>query len=547
MSAGGAGTIAPPGTGAGPGQGAAARPQAGGPAGQAVPQFSKRKLAAFIFMVFGMFMAILDIQIVSASLSEIQAGLSASSDEVTWVQTSYLIAEVIMIPLSGFLSRVFSTRLLFTVSAAGFTLMSFFCAHAGSISEMIFWRALQGFIGGGMIPTVFAAAFTIFPPRLQPVISPIIGLVATLAPTIGPTVGGYLTDIFSWHWLFLVNIIPGIVVSTASWLLIDFDEPDYSLLKRFDWTGLIAMAAFLGAMEYALEEGPSKDWLENSGVFLAIIVSVVGGVVFFWRAFTAAQPIVDLSAFTNRNFWTGSLFSFVMGVGLYGLTYVYPVYLASVRGYSSLQIGQTMFVTGVCMFICAPISGRLMTKMDPRLMIACGFVGFAIGTWQASMITQDWDFWELLVPQMFRGFSLMLCMVPINNLALGTMPPQKIKNASGLFNLTRNLGGAFGLALINTILDKREDLHIERLHEAVSWGRSAADETLTTMTAAFSQLGSDAQLVALKQMTRMAHRQAEILALSDVFMTLTVLFLSLVGLAIFMRKPAARGGGGGGH
>jgi DHA2 family multidrug resistance protein len=164
----------------------------------------------------------------------------------------------------------------------------------------------------------------------------------------------------------------------------------------------------------------------------------------------------------------------------------------------------------------------------------------------ASQITQDWDFWELLVPQMFRGFSLMLCMVPINNLALGTMPPQKIKNASGLFNLTRNLGGAFGLALINTILDKREDLHIERLHDSVAWGRTVADETMAKMTAAFSSLGSDAQLAAVKQMTRMAHRQAEILALSDVFMTLTVLFLALVGLTIFMRKPAARGGGGGG-
>lgn len=536
-------------TGANPSSAPASKPATGGPGAPAAVAFSTRKLIAFIFMVFGMFMAILDIQIVSASLSEIQAGLSASSDEVTWVQTSYLIAEVIMIPLSGFLSRVFSTRLLFTLSAAGFTLMSFACAHASSINEMIFWRALQGFIGGGMIPTVFAAAFTIFPPRLQPVVAPIIGLVATLAPTVGPTIGGYLTDLFSWHWLFLVNIIPGIIVSTASWFLIDFDKPDYTLLKRFDYVGLIGMAVFLGALEYALEEGPSKDWLESEPVTLALIMSAVGAIVFFWRAFTAQQPIVDLSCFTNRNFWTGCLLSFVMGVGLYGLTYIYPVYLASVRGYSSLQIGETMFVTGVCMFVCAPISGKLMTKVDPRLMIAVGFTGFAIGTYQASMITQDWDFWELLVPQMFRGFSLMLCMVPINNLALGTMPPQKIKNASGVYNLTRNAGGAFGLALINTVLDKRADMHIERLHDSVAWGRTVADETLAQMTAAFSSLGSDAQSAAIKQMTRMAHRQAEVMALSDVFLVLTALFLSLVGLTLVMNKPAPRpsGGGGGGH
>jgi MFS transporter, DHA2 family, multidrug resistance protein len=506
-----------------------------------------RKLFAFIFMVFGMFMAILDIQIVSASLSEIQAGLSASSDEVTWVQTAYLVAEVIMIPLSGFLSRAFSTRYVFVASAAGFTLMSFFCASASSINEMIFWRALQGFIGGGMIPTVFASAYTIFPRSKQPIVAPIIGLVATLAPTIGPTVGGYLTDAFSWHWLFLVNIIPGIIVSTASWFLIDFDEPDLSLLKRFDWAGLAGMAIFLGALEYALEEGPSKDWFESTPVTLAILASLAGAILFFWRAFRAYQPIVDLTAFTDRNFWTGCLFSFVMGIGLYGLTYIYPVYLATVRGYSSLMIGQTMFVTGVCMFIMAPISGRLMGKVDPRLMIAVGFAGFALGTFQASYITQDWDFGELLVPQILRGFSLMLCMVPINNLALGTMSPQKIKNASGLFNLTRNLGGAVGLALINTLLDKRMDLHIARLHEAVSWGRTTADETMAQLTAAFASRGSDAALAATKQIMLMARRQAEVMALGDVFLALTVIFLALVALAPVMRRPQMQGGGGGGH
>ena len=516
-------------------------------AAPAAEAFDKRRLFAFIFMVFGMFMAILDIQIVSASLSEIQAGLSASADEITWVQTSYLIAEVIMIPLSGFLSRAFSTRVVFVASAAGFTLMSFFCAGASSINEMIFWRACQGFIGGGMIPTVFASAFTIFPRSKQPIVAPIIGLVATLAPTIGPTVGGYLTDLFSWHWLFLVNIIPGIIVSTATWLLIDFDKPDYSLLKRFDWTGLGAMAVFLGALEYTLEEGPSKDWLQDSTIATTMALALVFGALFFWRALTAPQPIVDLSAFRDRNFWTGSLFSFVMGIGLYGLTYLYPVYLATSRGYSSLMIGKTMFVTGVVMFFTAPISGRLMGKVDPRAMIGVGFTLFAIGAWMAANLTSDWDFWELFWPQIFRGAGLMLCMVPINNLALGTMPPQKIKNASGLFNLTRNLGGAVGLALINTLLNKRMDLHLQRLHEAVSWGRTAADETLAGLAGALAARGSDATLAATRQLSLLVRRQAEIMSLSDVFYALAILFVALVALTPMMRRPQMAGGGGGGH
>jgi len=516
-------------------------------AAAAEPHFELRRLFAFVFMVFGMFMAILDIQIVSASLQQIQAGLSASADEVTWVQTAYLIAEVIMIPLSGYLSRAFSTRTVFVVSAAGFTLMSYMCSRATTIDEMILWRAAQGFIGGGMIPTVFATAYTIFPRSKLPIVAPVIGLVATLAPTIGPTAGGLLTDNFSWHWLFLVNIIPGIVVTAAAWLLIDFDRPNLKLLDHFDWIGLAAMAAFLGALEYILEEGPSKDWFESDPITYATIVSVVGAIAFFWRVTSAENPIVDLTAFRDRNFWAGCSLSFILGIGLYGLTYIYPVYLAVVRGYSPLQIGNTMFVTGVCQFVTAPVVGRLMTKVDPRWMIAVGFLGFGAGTWIASDITADWDFWELFVPQVLRGVSLMLCMVPINNLSLGTMSPDKIKNASGLFNLTRNLGGAFGLALINTLLDNRMDLHLARLRESVVWGRTVADETLAGLTQALAARGSDAALAATKVLAMKVRQQAEVLALGDVFLALTVIYIGFAVLPRVMRRPSYLGGPPGGE
>ena len=506
----------------------------------------RRRMVAFVCMVFGMFMAILDIQIVSASLAEIQAGLSASSDEISWVQTSYLIAEVIMIPLSGMLSRVFSTRWMFTISAAGFTLMSLMCAQASSINEMILWRALQGFIGGGMIPTVFASAFTIFPPSKRSIVSPMIGLVATLAPTIGPTVGGYLTDLFSWHWLFLVNIVPGIAVTISTWMLVDFDEPNLSLLPDFDWWGLGFMAAFLGCLEYVLEEGPNHDWFDEEAVAVCAVVGAVGAVGFFWRVFTARQPIVDLRAFADRNFATGCLFSFVMGIGLYGLTYLYPVFLGRVRGYSALQIGETMFVTGICMFVMAPVAGKMMQRVDPRWMMAAGFVGFGIGTWWASWITRDWDFQELLAPQIFRGVSLMICMVAINNVALGTLPPARIKNASGLYNLTRNLGGAVGLALINSLLNSRWDLHMARLHEAVTWSRGVAVDRLDQMTARFQGSG-DASAMALKQLTNLARQQALVMSFGDVFWILTFLFVGLSLGTPFVRKPQAAPGGGGGH
>ncbi len=521
-----------------------ASPAGAPPASDAIPA---RRIFAFLAMVFGMFMAILDIQIVSASLAEIQAGLSASADEIAWVQTAYLIAEVIMIPLSGYLSRALSTRVFFSIAAAGFTVASVLCAMSSSISEMILWRAVQGFIGGGMIPGVFAAAFTIFPASKRPIVSPLIGLIATLAPTIGPTIGGYLSHAFSWHWLFLINVVPGIGVSIAAWTLIDFDKPDHSLLKRFDWLGLAGMAAFLGSLEYVLEEGTRLDWFQSHEIVFFTGLMLVGCVLFFWRALTRDDPLVDLYAFRNRNFAFGSLFSFTMGIGLYGLTYLYPVYLGRIRGYDALMIGETMFVTGLAMFLTAPIAGRLSQKLDPRIMMMVGFGGFALGTYLASFVTADWDFNELLIPQILRGCSLMLCMVPINNLALGTLPPQQLKNASGLYNLTRNLGGAVGLALINTFLNSRTDLHIARLHEAVAAGRQVAEENLAMLTQRFAEYGDAAQSMALALMNQRAHKQALVMAFGDIFLALTFVFAALVALALFMRKPGQAAPAGAGH
>jgi DHA2 family multidrug resistance protein len=506
-----------------------------------------RRLITFLCMVFGMFMAILDIQIVSASLTEIQAGLAASSNEISWVQTAYLIAEVVMIPLSGFLSRALGTRYLFAVSAAGFTAASLMCGLSSSINEMIFWRAVQGFIGGGMIPTVFATAFTIFPRSKLGIISPMIGLVATLAPTIGPTVGGYLTDALSWHWLFFINIVPGIGVAIAAYVMIDFDQPNFKLFENFDWVGLLAMAGFLGALEYVLEEGPRNDWFSDDSILLFAWVSGLSALLFFYRAFTAKQPIVDLSAFSDRNFALGSLFSFVLGIGLYGLTLLYPLYLGQIRGYDALMIGETMFVSGLAMFMTAPFAGRLMGKLDPRAMLMIGFTFFAVGTWWMTSLTRDWDFWELLWPQIFRGVGLMLAMVPINNVALGTLAPERVKNASGLYNLMRNLGGAVGLAGIYTLLNDRTDLHIARLHETFTFARPSALEALNNMVARFGSYGADAQAMALKQMTQVVHRQASVMAFADVFLGLTALFVALALLSVLVKKPVAAGGAGGGH
>src|SRR3954467_12918327 len=499
-------------------------------------RIAPRRLFAFLIMVFGMFMSILDIQIVSASLSDIQAGLSASSSEVSWVQTAYLIAEVIAIPLSGFLSRALGTRLLFAISASGFTFASLMCGFTSSIEQMILWRALQGFLGAGMIPTVFASAYTVFPRTKFHIVGPIIGLVATLAPTIGPTVGGYITDWMSWHWLFFINIVPGIGITIGVLALVDFDEPDLALLNRFDWWGLITMASCLGTLEYVLEEGPQYEWLQDTSVATCAAVSAVSAAAFFFRVLTAQEPIVDIRTFGNRNFAVGCLISFCLGVGLYGLTYIYPRYLAEVRGYSALQIGETMFVSGITMFLTAPVVGRLMQKFDMRLIIATGIVIFALGSYQMTFITRDYDFYELLVPQILRGIGMMLAMVPANNIALGMLPPDRVKNASGLFNLTRNLGGALGLAVINQVLNERTDLHITRLQERVTWGNATATETLNMLTQRLQGMG-DASLMAMKQLSQIVHLQAVVMGYGDAFVMLTVFYFGLSLMVLLLKKP----------
>ena len=512
------------------------------------PVVTPKLIGAFVALSVGMFMAILDIQIVASSLAEIQAGLSASSSEIAWVQTAYLIAEIVMIPLTGYLSRALSTRYLFAIAAGGFTIMSILCATATSIGQMMVWRAAQGFIGGAMIPIVFSAAFTVFPKKQQAIVASIVGLIATLAPTIGPTIGGVLTNAFSWHWLFLINVAPGVVVTIAVLALVDFDKPDFGLLRRLDWPGLITLAIFLGTLEYVLEEGAGNDWFQDRTILLAAIVSAVSGVGFFARALTAAEPIVDIKAFADRNFATGSLFSFALGVGLYGLVFLYPVFLARVRGYDSLEIGTTMFVTGIFMMLTAPIAGTLAQRVDPRWMLAFGLGLFAVSCLELVPITKDWAFGELFLPQAVRGVALMTSMLPVSMLALGTLPPDRVKNASGLFNLMRNLGGAVGLAGITTLLNERDDLHLARLREAVTWSRPAATEQLNNLTQGFSATpGLDASRAALKTLSNIVQQQALVMAFSDVFLLLAAIFLLVVMLIPLARRPQQATAAGGGH
>ncbi len=508
------------------------------------PRPERRHLVGFFIMVVGMFMAILDIQIVASSLSEIQAGLGAAPDEIGWVQSSYLIAEVIIIPLSGWLSQVISTRWLFVISCAGFTLSSLACAFSWSIESMIAFRVAQGFLGGAMIPTVFATSYFVLG-RNNPRASILMGLIATMGPTLGPTLGGWITSALSWHWLFLLNIAPGLLVTIGTASLMDIDRPNLKLLRGFDLQGITAVALFLGSMQYVLEEGAKNDWFQSDEIITFTALATAGAVWFFWRAFTFERPVIDLRVFANRNFAIGCTIAFAIGFGMYGSVYILPLFLGRVSGYDSFHIGTVLAVTGACQFLATPISGLMARKLDPRIVLGIGLFAFSLGVYLNSFLTSESDFADFVLPQAVRGFGIMLCMIPANMLSLGALDPHEVKNGSGLYNLMRNTGGAFGLAIINTLLTHRLDHHVERLAESVNPARLVATGRLEQMSSYFSTLAGgtvDGDKAALAMVRQMVTREAYVLAFTDVLLIMSVVFFSILVLVPLMRKLTAGAG-----
>ncbi|MET0947421.1 MAG: DHA2 family efflux MFS transporter permease subunit [Pseudomonas sp.] len=504
-----------------------------------------QKVFAFATMCVGMFIALLDIQIVSASLRDIGGGLSAGADETAWVQTSYLIAEIVVIPLSGWLSRVMSTRWLFCASAVGFTLASLLCGLAWNIQSMIAFRALQGFLGGSMIPLVFTSAFMFFTGKQKVIAASTIGAIASLAPTLGPVIGGWITDVSSWHWLFYINLLPGIFVAVAVPMLVRIDKPDLSLLKGADYASMLFMAVFLGCLEYTLEEGPRWNWFSDSTIVATAWISAIAGLAFVSRTLMVANPIVDLRALKDRNFALGCFFSFVTGIGLFATIYLTPLFLGRVRGYSALDIGLAVFSTGVFQVLSIPLYAFLANRVDLRWILMAGLALFAVSMWDFSPITHDWGGKELMLPQALRGIAQQLAVPPAVTLTLGGLAMARLKQASGLFNLMRNLGGAIGIAACATILNDRTNLHFTRMAEHLNSSNEAMNQWLNQVSGnltSLGQSGNDGMTGALHQLWLLTLREAQTQTYADAFLAIMVCFIIATAMVPLMRKvvpPAA--------
>jgi DHA2 family multidrug resistance protein len=493
----------------------------------------------FIAMVVGQFMAILDIQIVASAIGSIQAGVSASRDEISWVQTAYLIAEVIGIPLSGFLGRALGTRLLFCISSLAFSIASLLCAFSWDITSLIFFRALQGFSGAAMIPTVMATLYLAFPQRLQAMTGAMMGMVVTLAPSLGPTIGGYVAETLGWRALFWINLVPGLLITGIIWnTMQSLDKPQFNLLKRIDVVGLIGLAMFLGAAEYTLEEGPANEWFASMEVTMWALVSLAGGMLFFWRVLTVETPIVDLKPFGTPTFAIGAGLGFVLGVGLFSSVFLTPLFLGSVRGFNALQIGHTMFVQGAVMFLAGPIVGRFgRTLQDPRYFGMLGFLLVAASCFLQAHLTHDAGFWELVWPQALRGVGLIMTFTSVMQPALQSLPPHLIHAGAGLFNTMRNLGGAYGIAGLATIQAHAYALHRQELYSAVDPSNPHVQSLLQGMQAHLAQTGaSDPERQALMYYAQILDREALVMTFNDQFLTLAVV-IGVSAFAMLLMKP----------
>jgi len=489
-------------------------------------------------MVLGQFMAVLDIQIVAASLSQIQAGIGATADEISWVQTSYLLAEVVIIPLTAYLSKMWSTRTVYVWACGAFIVTSILTGFSTNIEMMILTRTLQGLAAGAMIPAAFATAMTVFPQERRVTANVVFGLVVTLAPTVGPTLGGHLTDALSWRWLFFINAPIGLVVMFLVSRYADFDRGDPRFGKGVDWLGLVLMTVALLSMQYVLEEGASEGWFDDELILGLTLLAAVTGVSFILRQVSYHQPIVSLKPFQDRNFALGAVMNFVAGAGLFGGTFILPLFLGQVLRYNAAEVGTTMLVSGLVMFAMAPVAGRMVRALDARIPLVVGFGVTAYGIGLGSYVTADWGFWDFAVLQVFRGMGVMTAMIAASQLSVSTLPPSMMKDASGLVNLLRNVGGAVGMALLTTVLSHQTAVHLGDLSAAVTSASPAAQGMVEGLTGMMRERGmADPEGAANKALGMMLRREASVMGFADGFAFLALACAAAAALGV-LAKPA---------
>jgi DHA2 family multidrug resistance protein len=504
---------------------------------------------AVLAAMIGSFMAILNIQITNASLLNIEGGIGTGVDNGSWISTSYLIGEIVVIPLTDYLSRMFSFRLYMLASATAFALFSVACAFTHDLPSMIAMRGLQGFAGGVLIPMAFTLVLTKLPKPQQPVGLAIFALSVTFAPAIGPTIGGYLTENYGWQTIFFVNVAPTIVMVTALALTLEKKPMQFNLVKEGDWAGIVTMAIGLSALQTVLEEGNKDDWFASPFILRLAAVAVISLAAFIWIELTVEKPLIRLRLLKGRNFGVGTIAMTLLGFALFGSVYILPAYLGQAQGYNAEQIGKVMAWTGLPQLILIPLVPQLMKRFDTRYIAVLGLAIFAFSCFMNVDMSPDYAGDQLWIPNIVRAIGQAMVLTPLTSVTTGDIAPQDVAAASGISNMLRNLGGAIGTATLATIITKREQFHSNIIGQSVTLGREEVRTRIAQMTDYFMAHGmSDAaaaraqSIVALGKAVK---HQALVMAFSDTFAVLGVM-LALAAAAVMMTRKV-KGSGAGAH
>lgn len=502
-----------------------------------------RHWIALLGAMLGAFMAVLDIQITNASLSNILGTLGGTLEEGSWISTSYLVAEIVVIPVSGWMAQVFSTRRYILVNTAIFLLSSIACAWAWNLGSMIAFRAIQGLSGGVLIPIAFNLVLKLLPPSRRGAGFAVFGMTATFAPAIGPTIGGWLTENFGWPSIFYLNVIPGVLLMTAIALCLDREPMQLWRLRHGDWWGIATAAVGLGSLIIFLEEGNRHDWFNSrfivtTGAIAACSLAACIGIELRLR-----EPFIHLRLLARRNFALSAIISAAFGAGMYGATYLLPLFLAQIQGYNAQDIGRTIMWSGVPQLFMMPVAALLLRRFDARPLLTIGLILFAASAFMNALLTNLTAYEQLKAAQLVRALGMPLVIVPLTTLATTNIEPSLAGSASALFNMLRNLGGSIGLALLATQLNTREKFHSVRLGESVSIFHPSTVERLDRLTAALVASGRDAVTAAqgaLQGLALAIRREAYVMAYADCFAILGVILAVMVVLVWFCRP--ARGG-----
>jgi DHA2 family multidrug resistance protein len=525
------------------------------PQGRALPQqrsdqISFKDWVGVLSTLLGAFMAVLDIQITNASLNDITGALGATIDEGSWISTGYLVAEIVVIPLTGWLSQVFSVRRYLLVNATLFLLFSIACAFATNLPQMILFRAGQGFTGGVLIPMAFTVILTTLPPAKQPIGLAMFALTATFAPSIGPTIGGWLTDNYGWEYIFYLNVIPGLILLAGVWYAIAAKPMKIDLLQHGDWLGIATMAIGLASLEFFLEEGNRKDWFGSEEIQRAAIVAAIALPIFVWVQFTKRQPLLNLRLLGRRNFGFSTIVNVATGLGLYGSVYILPLFLAQIAGYNAMTIGETIMWSGIPQLFIIPFVPKLMQRFDLRLLIAVGLTLFGVSCFMNSNLTHDTGIDQLRWSQIVRAMGQPLIITPLSSVATAGIEPKLVGSASAIFNVSRNLGGSIGIAVLGTLQSVRERFHSNRLVEAVSLSNPITRDRLDQLTQYFLTRTGDpvtAQNQAYATLSNLVRREANVMAFNDCFFFMGCALLLGAVLALFFKKVKPTAGGAAGH